>query len=79
MSLEKNTILNIKITRDPYLMKCDITRVEKHKNVRYSPDTVFDTTRKKSTTTFDKHGKIIRPIIVNNLYYIRHDKLPKRL
>jgi hypothetical protein len=49
--------------------------LEMKKTVRYSPDTIFNKMKKKSTTSFDKYGKIIRPVIVNNIHYIRHDKL----
>jgi len=45
------------------------------KTVRYSSDTIFNKMRKKSTTSLDRHGNIIRPVIVNNIHYFRHDKL----
>ena len=51
--------------------------MEKGKKVHYSPDTVFDKIKKRSTTSFDRYGNIIRPVIVNNIYYVRHDKLNK--
>lgn len=44
------------------------------KKVSYSPETNFDKTNKKSTTTLDMHGNVIRPIVVNNKYFFRHDK-----
>jgi hypothetical protein len=45
------------------------------KTVRYSSDTIFNNVKKKSNTTTDKQGNIIRPVIVNNIHYYRHDKL----
>jgi len=44
------------------------------KKVSYSPETKFGISNKKSTTSFDMHGNIIRPIIVNDKYFFRHDK-----
>lgn len=72
----KNTILNIKIARDfSFEDKKKITC----KSVRYTDDTVFDKMKKKSTTSFDMFGNVVRPIIVNNKYYIRHDKLGDKM
>jgi len=47
------------------------------KKVHYSPDTIFDKMKKKSTTSLDMYGRIIRPVIVNNIHYVRHDQLGK--
>jgi len=72
----KNTLSNIKITRDFcfYENKKKITC----KSVSYSDDTIFDKMNKKSTTSFDIFGNVMRPIIINNKYYVRHDKLGDR-
>ena len=73
---EKNTLSNIKITRnfsfEEYKKKTN------EKSVSYSADTNFDKMKKKSTTSFDMFGNIVRPIIINKKYYIRHDKLMDR-
>ena len=73
----KNTLSNIKITRD--FSFYEIKKKTTCKSVRYSEDTIFDKMNKKSTTSFDMFGNVMRPIIVNDKYYIRHDKLGDRM
>lgn len=68
-----NTILNIKITRD--FNFCENKKKMVNKNVKYSEDTVFNKMNKKSNTSVDMFGNIIRPIIINKKYYIRHDQV----
>jgi hypothetical protein len=73
MDIAKNTLLNIKLTRN--LSFCENKKKINNKSVKYSNDTIFDKTNRKSTTSIDMFGNIIRPIIINNKYYIRHDQL----
>lgn len=68
-----NTILNIKLTRD--LSFCENKKKVTNKSVKYSIDTNFNKMNKKSTTSIDMFGNVIRPIIINNKYYIRHDQI----
>ena len=75
--ITKNTLSNIKITRD--FSFYEIKKKTTCKSVRYSEDTIFDKMNKKSTTSFDMFGNVMRPIIVNDKYYIRHDKLGDRM
>jgi hypothetical protein len=74
--IEKNTLSNIKITRD--FSFYEDKKKTNDKSVRYSADTNFGKMNKKSTTSFDMFGNIVRPIIINNKYYIRHDRLTDR-
>jgi hypothetical protein len=73
---EKNTISNIKITRN--FSFYEDKKKTNDKSVTYSADTNFDKMNKKSTTSFDIFGNVMRPIVVNKKYYIRHDKLMDR-
>ena len=73
----KNTLSNIKITRN--FSFYENKKKTTCKSVTYSEDTNFDKINKKSTTSFDMFGNVMRPIIVNNKYYIRHDKLGDRM
>lgn len=73
---EKNTITNIKITRN--FSFYEEKKKSNEKSVSYSSDTNFDKMNKKSTTSFDMFGNIMRPIIINKKYYVRHDKLTDR-
>ena len=75
--ITKNTLSNIKITRD--FSFYEIKKKTTCKSVRYSEDTIFDKMNKKSTTSFVMFGNVMRPIIVNDKYYIRHDKLGDRM
>ena len=75
--IARNTLTNIKITRD--FSFYENKKKTTCKSVRYSEDTIFDKMKKKSTTSFDIFGNVMRPIIVNNKYYIRHDKLDRMI
>ena len=72
----KNTLLNIKIARN---FSFEDKKKVSYKSVRYTDDTMFDKMKKKSTTSFDMFGNVVRPIIVNDKYYIRHDKLGDKM
>uniref|UniRef100_A0A6C0HQX3 Uncharacterized protein n=1 Tax=viral metagenome TaxID=1070528 RepID=A0A6C0HQX3_9ZZZZ len=75
--LKKNTLNNIKIMRD-FSYKEENNK-KQSKQVHYSPETEFNIEKKKSTTTFDKYGDIVRPIIINNKYFIRHDQIRNKM
>ena len=74
--LKKNTLNNIKITRNFSIN--EENNKKNNKRVSYSPNTEFHLEKKRSTTTF-KYGNIVRPIIVNNKYFIRHDQIHNKM
>lgn len=73
--LKKNTLNNIKLMRNFSFI--DENNKKHDKRVTYSPNTEFNVEKKRSTTTFDRNGDIVRPIIVNHKYFIRRDQLHK--
>ena len=75
--LRQNTLNNIKITRNFSIM--EESNKKHNKRVSYSPTTEFHLESKKSTTTFNKYGDIVRPIIINNKYFIRHDQIYNKM
>ena len=74
--LRQKTLNNIKITRN---FSFDEINKKTEKRVRYATDTKGTIDRKKSTTSFDYRGDIVRPIVINNKYYIRHDQIYNKM
>ena len=75
--LKKNTLDNLKRMRDFSFI--EETNKKSEKRVRYSSDTKMTLERKKSTTMIDHQGDIVRPIVINSKYYIRHDQLCNKM
>ena len=71
---KKNAITNVYITRDQNLMNMEVKYKPKKKQVKYDPTIYIQNTRtsKDSTTSIDRNGNIVRPIIQDN-YYTRRN------